>query len=105
MFSIGFVMKLKPGKYDGYKEAHDNVWPEIARTMSDHDVSMSIYRYEDLLFLHAVAPTEQDWQKSREYPELAKWKDHMCQFLEQDEDGNIIFPQLPEAFAFGIFKN
>ena len=53
MFSIGLSMQLKPGSYDGYKEAHDNLWPEIAKSMSDNDVSMSIYRLGDRLFLHS----------------------------------------------------
>ena len=104
MFSIGYVMRLQPGKYDGYKEAHDNVWPEIAKSMSDNNVSMSIYRYEDLLFLHAVAPTEEDWNKSREHPDLPRWAEYMGEFLDRDESGAIFFPELPETFAFGDFK-
>ena len=105
MYSIGFVMRVKPGQYDGYKEAHDNLWPEIAASMSDHHVSMSIYLFEDLLFLHAVAPQEEDWQRSREYPELERWSTYMSEFLESDEQGNVFFEQLPEAFAFGDFKS
>ena len=104
MYSIGYVMKLKPGQYDGYKAAHDDLWPEIARSMSDHDVSMSICRFENLLFLHAVAPTEQNWQRSREYPELERWAEFMSDFLERGEQGNVVFEQLPEAFGFGDFK-
>ena len=104
MFSIGYVMKVKPEKYDGYKEAHDNLWPEIARSMSDNHVSMSIFRFENLLFLHAVAPTEEDWEKSRQHPELPRWATYMEDFLEQDGHGNVFFPQLPETFAFGTFE-
>ena len=66
MYSIGLSMQLKPGSYEGYKEAHDNLWPEIAKSMDDNSVSMSIYRLGDRLFLHAVAPSEADWLKSRE---------------------------------------
>ena len=43
MYSIGLSMQLKPGSYEGYKEAHDNLWPEIAKSMADNNVSMSIY--------------------------------------------------------------
>ena len=43
MYSIGLSMQLKPGSYEGYKEAHDNLWPEIAKSMDDNNVSMSIY--------------------------------------------------------------
>ena len=104
MFSIGYVMRLKPGQYEGYKEAHDNLWPEIAESMSDNNVSMSIYKHEDLLFLHAVAPTEEEWDRSREHPDLPRWAEFMGEFLDQDEAGEIFFSELPEAFAFGTFK-
>ena len=104
MFSIGYVMRLKPGQYEGYKEAHDNLWPKIAESMSDNNVSMSIYKHEDLLFLHAVAPTEEEWDRSREHPDLPRWAEFMGEFLDRDEAGEIFFSELPEAFAFGTFK-
>ena len=104
MFSIGLVMKLKPGGYPGYKEAHDKLWPEIARSMRDNSVSMSIYRFEDRLFLHAVAPTEEDWKQSRNVEVLDRWSEYMSTQLETDAEGNITFDELPEAFAFGMFK-
>ena len=104
MFSIGYVMKVKPGKYDGYKEAHDNLWPEIARSMSDNHVSMSIFQFENLLFLHAVAPTEEDWEKSRAAPDLERWVEYMSEFLQSDAAGEVFFEDLPEAFGFGLFK-
>ena len=105
MYSIGLAMKLRPGCYEGYKEAHDNLWPEIGKGMEATNVSMSIYRLGDRLVLHAVAPSEQDWLKSREDPELERWSDYMATYLETDEDDNIVFEELPEAFAFGMFKS
>ena len=104
MFSIGLVMKLKPEGYPGYKEAHDKLWPEIACSMGDNSVSMSIYRFEDLLFLHAVAPTEEDWEKSRAAPDLERWVEYMSEFLQSAEAGKVFFEELPEAFSFGLFK-
>lgn len=29
MFSIGLGMKLRPGCYDTYKQAHDEAWPDL----------------------------------------------------------------------------
>ena len=43
MFSIGLTFKLKPGCYPEYKKAHDELWPEIAETMSDNEIDMVIY--------------------------------------------------------------
>ena len=33
MYSIGLSMQLKPGSYEGYKEAHDNL---VARNRKEH---------------------------------------------------------------------
>ncbi len=103
MYSMGLAMKLRPGAYDEYKEAHDNLWPSLAEGMYKNKVSMAIYRFGDHLFVHAVAPTEADWLTSREDPELDRWHEYMVTLLETDDDGNIAFEQLPEAFAFGMF--
>jgi len=33
MYTIGLALTLRPGKYDGYKRAHDELWPELAEGM------------------------------------------------------------------------
>ncbi len=104
MYSIGLSMKVRHGCYDEYKEAHDKLWPDLAESMEVNNVSMSIYRFEDRLFLHAVAPTEKDWKKSRNVEVLDRWSEYMSTLLETDAEGNITFDELPEAFAFGMFK-
>lgn len=104
MFSIGLSMRVRPGCYAEYKEAHDNLWSDLAESMTDNNVSMAIYRFEDQLFLHAVAPTRDDWDKSRKVEVLDRWSEYMSKLLETDADGDIIFHELPEAFAFGSFK-
>ena len=105
MYCIGLAMSLRPDAYDEYKKAHDELWPEIADSMSVNDVSMAIYKFNENLIIHAVAPTEEDWDKSREAPILEKWFEYMSTLLVTDDSGDIIFEDLPEAFAFGIFKD
>ena len=104
MYSIGLALTLCPGAYAEYKKAHDELWPEIADSMSDNDVSMAIYRFGENLVIHAVAPTEADWNKSRDVPILEKWFEYMSTLLATNQEGEIIFEDLPEAFIFGIFK-
>ena len=104
MFSIGMAYNLKPYCYAGYKKAHDELWPEIAASMSDNGVNMIIFRHGDQLFLTATAPTEADWNKSREHPKLAKWIEFMTEFLVTDDTGEIIFHEMEEAFIFGDFS-
>jgi L-rhamnose mutarotase len=105
MYSIGLAMTLRPGCYAMYKKHHDELWPEIATSMSDNEVSMAIFRSGERLFLHAAAPSEAHWQRSRDVPILKKWSQLMMQFLESDESGNILFEQLEPAFGFGLFKD
>ena len=58
----------------------------------------------DRLVLFATAPSEAAWEKSREAPILKDWHDYMAKLLETDDEGNITFEMLPEAFSFGMFK-
>jgi L-rhamnose mutarotase len=104
MFSIGLATTLRPGAYDEYKKAHDDLWPEVAQGMAENDVSMAIYRFGDNLILHATAPTEEAWNKSAAVAIMPKWFEHMAKLLETNDDGEIIFENLTEAFAFGTFK-
>jgi L-rhamnose mutarotase len=103
VYNIGMTFDLLPGSYPEYKQAHDDLWPEIAASMSDNNVDMAIFRFGEQLFLHATAPTEQDWLKSREHPALVKWSDYMANLLVSDDDGQIVFHIMEEAFAFGNF--
>src|SRR5580765_8580962 len=103
MFTIAFAMTLRPGAYEKYKLAHDQLWPELASGMRENKVSMAIYRDGDRLFLFAAAPSEDHWQRSREDPILARWDAVMAEFLKTDEQGAIAFTVLPKAFGFGEF--
>ena len=104
MYTIGLALTLLPGKYDGYKRAHDELWPELAEGMRANDVSMAIYRDANRLFIFAIAPSEAHWHRSRQDPILAMWDNRMCEFLETDRDGDLAFTLLPKAFGFGEFK-
>ena len=103
MYNIGMTFSLQPGSYPEYKQAHDELWPEIAASMSDNGIDMAIYRFGEQLFLHATAPTEQDWLKSREHPMLTKWTDYMATLMVTDDSSHAIFHELEEAFVFGRF--
>lgn len=104
MYSIGLAMKLRPGCYEEYKDAHDNLWPELAKGMRENEISMAIYRSGDTLFIHAVAPSEQAWNNGRNDPVLDKWHEYMVKLLEANDKGEIDFTQLEPAFEFGMFK-
>ena len=104
MFSLGLAMTLRPGAYERYRLAHEQLWPEIAESMRANLVSMAIYRDGDRLFLFAAAPAEAHWQRSRQEPALARWDAQMTEFLQADSQGGIAFTVLPKAFGFGEFS-
>ncbi len=104
MFHTAMTFQLKPGCYDEYKHAHDNLWPDIAASMSDNDVSMVVYHHQGRLFLFATAPSEAHWDRSRVHPALEKWHDYMATLMITDDDGHAVVEDLDEAFAFGTFK-
>ena len=104
MYSIGLATTLRPGAYEEYKQAHDDIWPEVAQGMADNDVSMAIYRLGDNLIIHATAPTEEAWNKSTQVPIMEKWFEYMAKLLVTDDEGGLIFESLTEAFSCGMFK-
>jgi len=105
MYTIGLALTLRPGRYEGYKRAHDELWPELAEGMRTNEVNMAIYRDGDRLFIFAAAPTEAHWTRSRQDPTLAAWNKSMAEFLETDPAGNLAVTPLPKAFGFGEFKS
>jgi L-rhamnose mutarotase len=105
MYTLGLALRLRPGVYDEYKRAHDELWPELAAGMRSNEVSMAIFRDGDRLFLFAAAPSEAHWQRSRQDPVLSRWDALMARLLETDDRGKIAFTHLPRAFGFGEFRD
>lgn len=105
MYNTALTFALKEGAYLGYKKAHDELWPEIAASMSDNQVNMAIYPFGNQMFLHASAPTQGDWQKSRDHPALVRWGEHMKDYIVTDEQGDLIFEELEVAFVFGMYAD
>lgn len=104
MFMIALTMRLKPGCLAAYRKAHDELWPEIARSMSENEVSMAIFHEEGRLIIFASAPSEAHWERSRREPMLAKWDAMITGFVEGDAAGKIAFHFPEKVFGFGEFK-
>ena len=104
MFTIALTMQLRPGCLAGYRKAHDELWPEIARGMRDNGVNMAICHQDGQLFLFATAPSKDHWDRSRQDPMLAKWDARMTEFLESSEPGKIDFRLAEKVFGFGEFR-
>ena len=104
MKANGMALKLRPGCYDEYKKRHDELWPELADVMRENGINMAIYRFEDTLFIYGTAPSATAWQRVEDHPVTPRWNEYMAEVLETDDNGDLIFHTLPQAFAFGGFN-
>lgn len=51
MQRFGSIIRLKPEKYEEYKQLHANVWPEVAAMIEVCNIrNYSIYHWNGLLF-------------------------------------------------------
>ena len=103
MVSQGLALRLRPGAYDEYKRRHDELWPEMDEMLRRCQLSMVIYRRDNLLFVHQTAPSQESFDAAAADPITPKWNEHMKEVLETDEQGELIFEELPLAFRFGVF--
>lgn len=104
MKSIGLALKLRPDCYEEYKRRHDSLWPELSEALRASDISMVIFRFGDFLFVHKTFPSDEVMERMNQHPITARWNADMAKLLETDGNGNVVFQELPRAFAFGDFE-
>lgn len=96
-----FKMRLKPGNLAEYKRRHDEIWPELAQTLSDAGVSdYSIFLDEETLTLFAVQKLS-DTDTSAELPLapiVKKWWAYMAPLMDVNPDNSPVCTRLAEVF-------
>lgn len=101
MIRAAFKMKLKPGYESEYKKRHDEIWPELAKELSDAGVSdYSIFLDEETLTLFAVQKLTDD-NTSDDLPQteiVKKWWAHMADIMETNPDNSPVCTTLKEVF-------
>ena len=99
-----FKMKLKPGVLAEYKKRHDEIWPELAKELSDAGVSdYSIFLDEETLTLFAVQKLAEN-NTAAALPQTAvvkKWWAFMAPLMEVNPDDSPVCTDLPEIFYLG----
>jgi len=96
-----FKMKLKAGFEGEYKKRHDEIWPELAKKLSEAGISdYSIFLDEETLTLFGVEKLSDDNTAG----ELAgrqimrRWWDYMADVMEVNEDNSPVQVPLEEMF-------
>jgi len=94
-------MKLKPGFEGEYKKRHDEIWPELAKKLSEAGISdYSIFLDEESLTLFGVQKLSDDNTAG----ELAKkqimrrWWDYMADIMDVNPDNSPVQVPLKEVF-------
>jgi L-rhamnose mutarotase len=98
MARIAFVMKLKPGCEDIYKQKHDEIWPELVESMKRRDTrNYSIFRHGLLLF--AYLETDNADRGGPPYEDVTlRWWKMMEPYMEYNADGTPWREKLQELF-------
>ena len=75
--------KLKPGKREGYKKRHDEIWPEISELLSKSGIrNYSVWNHEDLLFGYYEADDIFETEsKLMTNAVFLKWRDEMEEYI------------------------
>ncbi|MCY4481389.1 MAG: L-rhamnose mutarotase [Spirochaetaceae bacterium] len=101
MQRFAFAMKLLPGFEAEYKKRHDEIWPELAKELTDAGVSdYSIYLDPESLTLFAVQKLSPG-NTADTLPQRAivkKWWAYMADIMETNPDNSPVIRELPELF-------
>jgi L-rhamnose mutarotase len=96
-----FKMKLKPGFEKEYQKRHDEIWPELAKAISEAGVSdYSIFLDEETLTLFAVQKLSDNNTAASlpRHPIVRKWWKHMADIMDTNPDHSPAAKDLKEVF-------
>ena len=95
---VAWVMQLKPGCEDIYKQKHDEIWPEMLDLMQRNGTrNFSIYRYGLLLFAYQERATP-PVPGEPIAPIVWKWWEMMAPYMETNPDFSPWQEPLEEVF-------
>ncbi|HDP34705.1 MAG TPA: L-rhamnose mutarotase [Candidatus Hydrogenedentes bacterium] len=101
MMRNAFTMQLKPGVEAEYKRRHDEIWPELAKTLSEAGVSdYSIFLDTATGRLFAVQKLSDD-NTADALPEtevVKKWWAYMADLMDTNPDNSPVCVPLREVF-------
>lgn len=96
-----FKMKLKPGFKEEYKKRHDEIWPDLKKTLADAGIrDYSIFLDEETLTLFAVQKVSDDFDEAliTGNPVVKKWWAFMKDIMDSHPDNSPISKPLKEVF-------
>lgn len=94
-----FMMKLKPGGLAGYKQKHDEIWPELVAEIERSGIAqITIFESDPLLVLYSEIRDDEAWDRLWATEVHGRWGAVMNEFMAVDETGAPEFEELREVF-------
>jgi L-rhamnose mutarotase len=99
MQRVAFVMELKPGSEDVYKQKHDQIWPEMVTTLHGYGIcNYSIFRHGLLLFAYLECDDPARLVAQRDEPVVQRWWRMMEPYMVYNADGTPWTAPIDEVF-------
>lgn len=101
MKQLAFKMKLKAGFEKEYQKRHDEIWPELAQTLTDagvYDYSIFWDRETNILFAYQKLTDNHSADKLSKTGIIRKWFDYMSDIMEVNQDNSPVVVELCEVF-------
>ena len=89
MIRKSFLIQLKEGMADEYVKRHDNIWPELKKTLKDHGISnYSIFMHEHsgMLFGYMEITSEPLLEQLARNEVMQRWWRYMTDVLESEDE-------------------
>jgi L-rhamnose mutarotase len=101
MIGKAFTMKLKKGLNAEYKKRHDEIWPDLARELSEvatqnysiflDSATLTLFAYQELDEINSAGSLN-------ERLILERWYDQMMVIMDTNDDHSPRMNALPEVF-------
>jgi len=92
-------MRLKAGGLAGYREKHDNIWPELVQEIERSGIAqITIFENDPVLVLYSQINDPEAWDRLWASEVHGRWGAIMNEFMAVDETGAPEFSELREVF-------
>jgi L-rhamnose mutarotase len=96
-----FVMQLKRGAEEEYRQRHRPIWKEledVLRTHGVHNYSIALHSETGQLFAYAEIEDDARWNAIAQTPTCRRWWDYMADLMEVNPDRSPRAVELQEMF-------
>jgi L-rhamnose mutarotase len=99
MIKRAFTMRLKPGGLAGYREQHENIWPELVDEIERSGIAqITIFENDPVLVLYSEIRDAVAWDRLWATEVHGRWGAIMDEYMAVDETGAPEFSELREVF-------